>query len=1031
MNNASNNERQETRRLAAIMFTDMVGYSALTQSNESLAISLLDEHKIILRNIFSKYFGNEISTMGDGFFIEFNSALEACLCAIEIQERLFKRNLDQPEEKKIKIRIGIHLGDVIFKNNNLFGDGVNIAARLEPIAEPGGICVSEDIYRQIRNKINFPVKKLAKKNLKNINTSVDVFKIELPWLSKTAEEPEIISHYKIIEKIGEGGMGVIYKAEDLNLNRTVSLKFLSKHLGSSAEAKRQFIDEAKTASSLDHPNICNIYEINETDEGQLFISMSLYDSETLEEKINNAKLSLEQKIEYSAQILNGLAKAHEKGIVHGDIKPSNIVITNDNVVKIIDFGVAKLKFPGNVTKLKVSKGTLDYLSPEQLNGKEPDQSSDIWAFGVLLYKMFYNEFPFKGGDEKELINSIYNDDPQINKGKKIPQRIKNIVNNSLEKNPAKRKSSWELLNELEDLRLSISNKIKSSKIKNLSLTAKLVLSSVILMLLVIAGYTAVNFFNKDQERKYIAVIPFKNVGDDPANQIFCDGLVETLNSQLTQIGDLQKSLWVVPASEVRKNEITSPSEALRDFGVSLAVTGSIQRSIDKIRLAVNIVDTKTRRQISSMIQDYTLTNLTDLQDQAVREISRMLEIELHPETIKNINRNKTLNSDAYLFFIQGKGYLQRYWEKENIDFAISLFNRSVKQDSSYALAYSALGEAYWRKYELTKDQLLIKPAFENCNHALELNDDLASTHYTLGIINKGTGKYTEAVNDFQKSLDIDPINSDAMRELALTYEELNNFKQAEDTYKKAIGLKPDYWAGYNYLGAFYFSQQRYEDALKQFEKVVELTPDNYRGYNNLGGTFIILKKWKDAQNIFEKSLNIKPNAIAYSNLASIYFSFDKNYSNAINMYKKALEFRNNDYRLWTNLALSYRRSPGRKLESVRAYQKAAELAEAEREVNPNDEILLSRLAGIYSVLGDSIKAIPLIEKSIKLAPDNSNILALSVEIYEQLGLRTKAITNLKSALSKGYNIVDIKNNPELKNLVKNKIFEKIESNFKK
>jgi len=395
-------ESQDQRRLAAIMFTDMVGYSAITQKDEMLALDLLEEHRIILRKIFVDFNGMEVETVGDQFFVEFTSALEAVECAVKIQESLHKRNKSKTEERGIILRIGVHIGDVVHRGNNVLGDGVNIAARLEPLCQPGGICISEDVARQIQNKIDYQLHKIGKKHLKNIQIPVEVFSLQLPWIEfKASAEPDEILHYKIIEKIGEGGMGIVYKAEDTKLNREVAIKFLSRRISSTAQQRDRFKTEARAAAALNHSNIATIYAIEDADD-ELFIVTEYIEGKELKKVLDNEELDIKKFLDISVQIADGLQAAHERDIIHRDVKSSNVMMNTKGKVKIMDFGLAKIADNVITTEEGTALGTISYMSPEQIKGESIDKRADIWGFGVIMYEMITKKLPFKGKNNAEV-----------------------------------------------------------------------------------------------------------------------------------------------------------------------------------------------------------------------------------------------------------------------------------------------------------------------------------------------------------------------------------------------------------------------------------------------------------------------------------------------------------------------------------------------------------------------------------------------------------------------------------------------------
>jgi tetratricopeptide (TPR) repeat protein len=298
---------------------------------------------------------------------------------------------------------------------------------------------------------------------------------------------------------------------------------------------------------------------------------------------------------------------------------------------------------------------------------------------------------------------------------------------------------------------------------------------------------------------------------------------------------------------------------------------------------------------------------------------------------------------------------------------------------------------------------------------VELNNLLAPVNVTLGLIHTGTGRYDEAIQQFQRALAADPVSAAAYRGLAKSYESMGRLKEAESTYQKAIELKPDYWAGYNDLGAFYYREGRYEDAATQFRQVLDLTPDNYRGYRNLGGIYFLLERRTDAIKMFERSNAVEPNYSAYSNLATLYY-YEGRYSDAARMYEKALGFNDRDYLVWGNLASAYYYSPSERGKAKSTYERAAELAEKNRAVNPRDPDLLSDLASYYSMTGDSTNALSLLQVAVDLKPDDLKVFFRIGATYEELGKREQALQWIEKALERGYSQAEIENAPGLKEL---------------
>ena len=851
-----------------------------------------------------------------------------------------------------------------------------------------------------------------------------------------------ILHYRIIEKLGEGGMGVVYKAEDTKLKREVAIKFLPHHIQANDEERERLKIEAQAAASLNHPNIATIHAIEETAD-ELFFVMEYIEGQELREKIAQSNLRVEEILKIAIQIADGLQAAHEKGIVHRDIKSSNIMVTTKGQAKIMDFGLAKVSGNPQITKLGTTIGTTAYISPEQVSGKIADERSDIWSYGVLLYELLTGQLPFSGPYEQAIIYSIVNEEPapvsQIKEN--LPSSLEMIVNKCIEKDREKRyQTVSELLSDLKEPEKAlevVSLKRKEKPRKTGAIDPKLRLSllisgSLLLVLIFVFIFPILsNWFKSgfSPKQQHLLVLPLTNISNDPTKQVFCDGLVETLTSKLSQLEQFHGSLWVVPASEVRRQGINSASEARQSFGVNLVVSGSLQSLNDQIRLTLNLIDANDLRQLNSAVLDITPEKLSTLQDEAAVKMLEMLNLELNPQIKEVLTAGGTTVPGANEFYLRGRGYLQRYEDVDNIDASIKLFENAIKQDPKFALALAGLGEAYWQKYEATKNVLWVEKAQQQCQHAIKLNNQLAAVNITLGMVHNGTGKYEDAVKDFEKALKTDPTNAAAYRGLAKAYEALGSPQKSESTFQKAIELKPDYWAGYNDLGVFYFQHGRYDDAITQFKQVIMLTPDNYRGYNNLGGIYYLLERWPDAQQMFEHSFALKKSYAASSNLGTLYFIQGK-YAQAARTYEKGIELNPNEYVIWGNLASAYYWAPGERNKARETYQKAIALAKEGLKVNPNDPDLIATVAGYYSMIDKDSESLKLIDQALKMAPENVQVMYRAATVYEQLGNRDKALFWIDKALENGYSLSEIEHQPDLSQLLKDERYLKLVKKYK-
>jgi len=852
-----------------------------------------------------------------------------------------------------------------------------------------------------------------------------------------------VSHYRILEKLGEGGMGIVYKARDTKLKRTVALKFLPPELTRDKEAKERFIHEAQAASALQHNNVSTIHEIDETDDGRLYICMDYYDGETLRERIQSGTIQFEEIVKIAIQIAQGIQEAHAKGIIHRDIKSANIIITSHGQVKIMDFGLAKLTGKAGPTKTGMTPGTIAYMSPEQTRGEVVDGRTDIWSLGIVLYEMITGQLPFKGDYEQAVIYSILNENPEpIGQFRHhVPADLVMIIEKCLEKKKDDRyQTADEVLDELEIVKNEIFiPKIKSDKYLRFlwaksrrfsSRTWQFITYVLILFILII-----VVLFNSPslKERlglisipsvKHLAVLPFNNIGNLPINQVYCDGFAEILTSKLTQLEEFQGELWVVPSSEIRRQEIVSVQEAKQKFEVNLVVTGSVQRDNDSILMTLNLVDAESLRQLRSTVIDDQITNIAMMQNGILNKLTDMLKIELKPEKLETLKIGTTSHPLAFNDYIQGRGYLQDYQDAEKIDSAIVLFRRALEKDGNYGLAHAGLGEAYLLKYQLTKNVQYMESASFHCDRSLNLDSKLNPVRITLGLIHSEKGQYTEAAEVFLEAIQIDQMNADAYRNLASVYESMGQLDEAEETYQKAIQLKPSYWGGFSKLGAFYFRHGHYMDAVAQFRQVISLTPENAIAYSNLGGILFSLGQMEDAREMFEESIRIKPSYRAYYNLATLHF-YQQNYIEAAEMYENTLSISDDDYRVWGALAASYYWTKGKRDLATEKYRRAISLAEGQLQINPQDPYLLADLAGYHASLGNQPKSLSLLNRVIALKSSNLEDMFRIAEIYQQLGESEQAIKWLEIVLEKGYGLVQIQKNPVFKDLYSDYRFKKL------
>jgi serine/threonine protein kinase/Flp pilus assembly protein TadD len=847
-----------------------------------------------------------------------------------------------------------------------------------------------------------------------------------------------IAHFEILEKLGEGGMGVVYCARDLKLDRLVALKILPPEQMANPRRRARFAGEAKAASALNHPNIITIYEI-ETVGGVDYIAMEYVHGATLRESIQTPGMELSTFLDYASQIASALSVAHAAGIVHRDIKPANIMITKSGVLKLLDFGLAQIEQPevdpdaptatmAFLTRPGTVVGTVMYMSPEQVQGGGVGPRSDIFSFGVVLYQMLTGTLPFQAGSQIGLLYEIVNTPaPPLNQVRPdLPPVIGRILEKALEKAPEQRyQCADDLLNDLKEITRQLETGVSARDISVRSIPRHkpvrrrwwgilALAASLLLLIAVVAWLLAPRWFNRVPDEKKIAVLPFRNIGGDRDNEAFCDGMMEALTSELTELSQFHGSLWVVPASEVRREGLASPGEARRALGANLVITGSVQRDRDHVHLTANLVDANTMRQLRSREIQRPVGDEAYLQGSVVQEIAGMLQLELGARERQALAAGETGTSGAYDFYLQARGHLQRRGH-DDIDQAIQMFQHAIALDSKYALAYAGLGEAYWRKYRDTRDTQWVEPARKNCQLALQLNSQLAPVYLTLGIIEEGAGHHQQALDALEKARQLEPSNPSVFIELGSVEEATSKLGEAESSYKTAAQLRPGDWTSLNALGSFYYRRGRYQDAIPLFQKITELAPDNSQGYTNLGGTYAMAGQYESAAVSFRQSLTLRPTASAYSNLGTIYFFLGR-CAEAVPMMEHASQLAPKSEQVWGNLGDAYACAPGRKADANLAYWRAVQLGHARLAVNAGDGETLSIVALYEAKLGDKVKALENIERASRLAPGSRKVQWEAALIYELAGQRDHALDALQAAIHGGQPLDEVRGEPALANL---------------
>jgi serine/threonine-protein kinase len=846
----------------------------------------------------------------------------------------------------------------------------------------------------------------------------------------------VLGGYTLFELIGTGGMGEVYRAHDTNLARDVAIKVLPAIFVDHPGRLSRFRREARLLAALNHPNIATIYGLEHWN-GVHYLVMELVPGRTLAEMLTTGGVPIDRALIVGCQIAAALEEAHQKGVVHRDLKPANVKLTPEGRIKVLDFGLAKavndsnpMDFSSTLTLSEERSilGTPAYMSPEQARGKPVDKQTDIWAFGCLLYELLTARPAFPGETPADTIAAILEKEPDwAALPASTPADIVELLQECLQKSQQNRLgdiSAARLRMEQVQASGSAAERAPDSRTTQrgiggllpptasqrigrrvrplaIALAGVSLLAGGLVMIPRLRGrMTNSPAIAPIPQEMQLAVLPFKVVGGDTSVTAFSDGLTEMLTAKLTQL-TTQHALQVVPASEVRDRSVASSESARQEFGVNLVLTGSLQQSKGMTRVTCELVDTRSHRQLRADTLTIAATDPFAGEDQVVESVLRMLQLELQPAERQTLGAHGTHVADAYDLYLQGRGYLQNYDKVENLQNAITAFQRALATDPNYALAYTGLGQAYWLTYRENKQLQWLSPARDACERALGLDRRLGPAHACLGTLDSASGQYEKAVTEFGRALEAEPTNDDAYRGLAEAYERMGDLAQAEKTYQRAIDLRPHYWVGYSWMGAFYFHQSRFGDAAAMFNQVVALVPDNIRGYYNLGAALNGQGRYNEAIAAIQHSIDIQPSATAYTNLGNAHF-YLRQYDDAIGAYEQAIKLKEADYVKWWNLGEGYFWSSAKRPQAPAAYRQAISLASESLQINPKDSDALGVLAICHAMVGEKAAALKYLREGLRLAPRDSEMLFKAALVYNQFGDTSEALKWLGSALGAGY-----------------------------
>jgi len=672
---------------------------------------------------------------------------------------------------------------------------------------------------------------------------------------------QTVSHYKILEYLGGGGMGVVYKAEDTRLKRAVALKFLPPALTADPEAKERFTHEAQAASALQHNNICVVHDVDEADDGQMFISMEYLEGETLKKKIEQGPLEIDQALHVALQIAQGLIDAHAHGIIHRDIKPANVMVTSHNVPKIVDFGLAKLSGRTMLTKTGSTLGTAAYMSPEQARGESTDHRTDIWSLGVVLYEMLTGRHPFAGEYEEAVTYRILNEEPEfVTKIRsEVPAKLDHIIERAIAKDPARR---YQTVDELcVDLVAASAERTEGRRGKAIfsrlgrrqrKIAARVAAVSIVLIAVVVFFLTRTV---PGSGPVSIVLLPLENITDDKSQEWFTDGMTDALITSLARISALR----VTQRSSAMKyrGANKSASEIASELGVSYVLEGSVLRIADRVKITIRLIDALTNKYLWAEEYSRDFKELLALQGEVAKAVASQIHVQLTHEEQNLLTQEKTVDPKAYEAYLKGNFFLYKL-TREGIGMALQYYKLATEIDPTYAPAYGGIALGWGGRAQMGYIPMSVstKESEWAVEKALALDSSLAEVHYVVGV-----------------------------RRAWLEW----NWDGAMQSLRKTIELKPNMVEARAYFSHLLFILKRPDEAMAQIEEALKLDPFNPLIQSLYAMDLMYARRYDEVIRLMRKTLEASPmEPIALSTIRSAYHQ-KKMYDEALEAWRLSFE----------------------------------------------------------------------------------------------------------------------------------------------
>jgi serine/threonine-protein kinase len=823
--------------------------------------------------------------------------------------------------------------------------------------------------------------------------------------------------FEILGPLGAGGMGEVYRARDGRLGRDVAIKILPEDLARDPARIARFEREGRLLAALNHPGIAAIYGAEESDAVR-YIVLELVPGETLSERLARGGLSLRESLEIGRQIADALDGAHQKGIIHRDLKPTNVKITPEGKVKVLDFGLAKAAAPPPIgdasqtptlvadqTRPGVILGTIEFMSPEQARGHELDRRTDIWSFGCILFELLSGRRAFPGETLSDVFAAILRAEPDwAALPPTTPPRVRELLERCLQKDPGNRlRDAGDARMEIESSLAELSAPRSASQARPAAEAPRrrgLILITVAVV--VVAAAAAWLLLRRPRPpssagERSLVVLPSRDLSGTPGGQLVGDGIVEILSARLGQVPGLEV---VTPVAAVAASDAQSdPLQAARSVGARFALKSSLMRSGDQVRITYSVWNVASRSQVAGGTVDGASSDLFGIQDRLADSVT--VALKLKDSGRKTPTPTGLETAAAQEKYLKAIGDLQRYDKAPSVEDAIRLLESLNAENPAAPLVHAGLGRAYLHKFELTNDRAWADRAIAEAESARKLDPKLAAVDVTLGETRLATGQTARAEEAFRRALSFDPGNAEALVGLGQARDAAGDAAGAEASFRKAIELRPNFFGAYSQLGALFFERGRYADAEKIFERLTRLTPDSYSAFSNLGGSRTMNCDFRGAVEAYRRALELRPgHASAASNLGMNQLWSGQN-AEALGSLRRAAELGPKNYKIWGNLGDGYRIN-GREKEAKEAYATSVSLAREQLRVNPGDAAAHSWVAVGLARTGQLAAAAEETRKALAAEGTDPNVMMDAALVALLSGRRSEAIAWIDRAVRAGY-----------------------------